>query len=241
MGADKAREESDLVRVLELTEEAVRLKLALGDTIREGTFAFSRQRYARGPHAVSETQYDLNTMRATTKISATPRSIDGPSGVSAPGSTSYTFNVVETPFDPEPEPEPEPKPAARSGKADDDGLRRRPKVKTNTEKFLERMEALGLRDQLAEVPREADRDDGKDDDASPPPIDIDAIRRKLGPRKPIHWFGGLPSPEMRSAEAAFTRCVQLCARVAEVESELRALTARARVDAVQLREVGDPS
>ena len=133
MGADKAREESDLVRVLELTEEAVRLKLALGDTIREGTFAFSRQRYARGPHAVSETQYDLNTMRATTKISATPRSIDGPSGVSAPGSTSYTFNVVETPFEPEPEPEPEPKPAARSGKADDDGLRRRPKVKTNTE------------------------------------------------------------------------------------------------------------
>ena len=53
MGADKAREESDLVRVLELTEEVVRLKLALGDTIREGTFAFSRQRYARGPHAVS--------------------------------------------------------------------------------------------------------------------------------------------------------------------------------------------
>ena len=114
-------------------------------------------------------------------------------------------------------------------------------MKTNTEKFLERMEALGLRDQLAEVPQEAGRDDGKNDDDAPPPIDVDAIRRKLGPRKPIHWFGGLPSPEMRSAEAAFTRCVQLCARVAEVESELRALTARAQVDAVQLREVGDPS
>ena len=110
MGADKAREESDLVRVLELTEEAVRLKLALGDTIREGTFAFSRQRYARGPHAVSETQYDLNTMRATTKMSATPRSIDGPSGVSAPRSTSYTFNVVETPPNPNPSPNPSPNP-----------------------------------------------------------------------------------------------------------------------------------
>ena len=94
MGADKAREESDLVRVLELTEEVVRLKLALGDTIREGTFAFSRQRYARGPHAVSESHYDLNTMRATTKMRAESRSIDGPSGVSAPRSTSYTFNVV---------------------------------------------------------------------------------------------------------------------------------------------------
>ena len=66
-------------------------------------------------------------------------------------------------------------------------------MKTNTEKFLEGWRRRGLRDQLAEVPREADRDDGKGDDASPPPIDIDAIRRKLGPRKPIHWFGGLPS------------------------------------------------
>ena len=77
MGVEgKVRAERDLVRALELTEELVQLKLALGDKIREGTFQFSRQRYARGPHAVSELQYNLNSMRATTKIRATPRSID---------------------------------------------------------------------------------------------------------------------------------------------------------------------
>jgi hypothetical protein len=55
MGVEgKVRAERDLVRALELTEELVQLKLALGDKIREGTFQFSRQRYARGPHAVSE-------------------------------------------------------------------------------------------------------------------------------------------------------------------------------------------
>ena len=54
MGVEgKVRAERDLVRALELTEELVQLKLALGDKIREGTFQFSRQRYARGPHAVS--------------------------------------------------------------------------------------------------------------------------------------------------------------------------------------------
>merc|ERR1712216_674080 len=147
MGVEgKVRAEHDLVRALELTEELVQLKLALGDNIREGTFQFSRQRYARGPHAVSESQYNLNSMRATTRIRATPRSIDDDSGASVPRSTTYAFDVVEIP------PEPEPEPKRVKDVVDDDGLRRRlPKVKSNHEKFLERMEALGLRDQLVEV------------------------------------------------------------------------------------------
>ena len=231
MGVEgKVREERDLVRALELTEELVQLKLALGDKIREGTFQFSRQRYARGPHAVSESQYNLNSMRATTKIRATPRSIDDVSGASVPRSTTYAFDVVEIP--PEPEPEPESEPKRVKDVVDDDGLRRRlPKVKSNHEKFLERMEALGLRDQLVEVKPENTHGAEAGDDESPPPVDYAALRRSLGPRKPIHWFGGFPTREMRSAEASFVRCVQLCARVAEVQSELRALTTRVDDDA----------
>ena len=88
-------------------------------------------------------------MRATTRIRATPRSIDDVSGASVPRSTTYAFDVVEIPPEPEPEPESEPK---RVKDVVDDGLRRRlPKVKSNHEKFLERMEALGLRDQLVDV------------------------------------------------------------------------------------------
>ena len=102
-------------------------------------------------------------------------------------------------------------------------------MKTNTEKFLERMEALGLRDQLAEVPQEAGRDDGKNDDDAPPPIDIDAIRRKLGPRKPIHWFG-CPAGDAVGG-GRLTRAYS-CARVSRRLNRSRALTARAQVDAV---------
>ena len=93
------------------------------------------------------------------------------------------------------------------------------------------MEALGLRDQLVEVKPEDTHGAEAGDDESQPPVDYAALRRSMGPRKPIHWFGGFPTREMRSAEASFTRCVQLCARVAEVQSELLALTTRVDADA----------
>ena len=226
------------MRVLELTEEVVRLKLALEDTIREGTFAFSRQRYARGPHAVSESHYDLNTMRATTKMRAeSARSTVHPAS-RRPGPRRTRSTWSRRP-EPKPEPEPEPKPAARSGKADDDGLRRRPKVKTNTEKFLEDG-GVGTRGPARGGPAGGGRDDGKRRRCTA------AHRRRrhsaqARSAKAHTLVVGLPSSgDIGRAEAGRSR-VHSCARVAEVESELRALTARAQVDAVQLREVGDPS
>ena len=60
----RATRERALVRVLELTEELVALKLELGARMKQGCFELASARYSR---PVSRTQYDM-TMRATTRV-----------------------------------------------------------------------------------------------------------------------------------------------------------------------------
>eukprot|EP00740_Mantoniella_antarctica_P017484 CAMPEP_0181392318 /NCGR_PEP_ID=MMETSP1106-20121128/26518_1 /TAXON_ID=81844 /ORGANISM="Mantoniella antarctica, Strain SL-175" /LENGTH=235 /DNA_ID=CAMNT_0023513415 /DNA_START=236 /DNA_END=942 /DNA_ORIENTATION=- len=65
-----AREERDLLEVLELTEELIRLKLALGGKMREGQIDIAAARYSRPHGGIGPTQYDMN-MEAQTKLTAT--------------------------------------------------------------------------------------------------------------------------------------------------------------------------
>ena len=71
----RAARERALVRVLELTEELVALKLELGARMKQGCFDLAAARYSR---PVSRTQYDMN-MRATTRV-VTRVSDDAPAG-----------------------------------------------------------------------------------------------------------------------------------------------------------------
>jgi hypothetical protein len=43
-------------------------------------------------------------------------------------------------------------------------------------------------------------------------------------RRPVHWFGAMPPPQLRRAEARFRRAAALVAEVATATAELRALT-----------------
>lgn len=103
--ADPARKERELFEVLELTEELIRLKLALGLKMREGHFDIAAARYS-SPHAgVSRTQFDMNmeaqTTLATTASRATAADEDdqegggGGEGGGALPSRWYRFEVVD--------------------------------------------------------------------------------------------------------------------------------------------------
>eukprot|EP00227_Mantoniella_beaufortii_P018168 CAMPEP_0197603600 /NCGR_PEP_ID=MMETSP1326-20131121/39539_1 /TAXON_ID=1155430 /ORGANISM="Genus nov. species nov., Strain RCC2288" /LENGTH=114 /DNA_ID=CAMNT_0043171127 /DNA_START=288 /DNA_END=629 /DNA_ORIENTATION=- len=68
---DREREEGELVEVLELSEELIRLKLALGQRMKDGYMSIAVARFTMGGgDRISQWQYDLN-MRAQARVTCT--------------------------------------------------------------------------------------------------------------------------------------------------------------------------
>lgn len=214
-GSPRADAERRLGRAFELAEELVTLKLALEAELREGRLDIAAARYARPSNPISRTQYDL-TMEARTRVELSARGEDA-----RPRARFTHFELV----DPDAEGSPD---AAATDRAASTSERRRvvPRGETTTRSpdAIETIEtsasAEGLRRRGAPTPSSPRRE------PEPPekPTDRVVSSRTRRMRRPVHWFGAMPPPQLRRAEARFRRAAALVAEVATATAELRALT-----------------
>jgi len=219
----RATRERALVRVLELTEELVALKLELGACMKQGCFELAAARYSR---PVSRTQYDM-TMRATTRVltrvsdnasmGGTPRGEATPGRSESAADAACASDVLHRRFAVATFETRGDDAAERSGEADAgerlDGLRRR----------------LTTTSAMPSTETQARDEDAFTTDHSYEEVSsfgvVDASERRVTPpRSPLAWFGAMPPPSLRRARRRFAECVELVAKIATVSSELRALT-----------------
>lgn len=220
----RATRERALVRVLELTEELVALKLELGACMKQGCFELAAARYSR---PVSRTQYDM-TMRATTRVltrvsdnasmGGTPRDEATPGRSESAADAACASDVLHRRFAVATFETRGDDAAERSGEADAGerlgGLRRR----LTTTSAMPSTETKAARDEDAFT-----TDHSYEEVSSFGVVDA-SERRVTPPRSPLAWFGAMPPPSLRRARGRFAECVELVAKIATVSSELRALT-----------------
>ena len=219
----RAARERALVRVLELTEELVALKLELGARMKQGCFDLAAARYSR---PVSRTQYDMTT-RATTRVvtvvpenapvGGMPRGEASPVRSESAADAAFASNALHRRFA-----------VATSGVS----------PRAGTSAAERRDEAVsgdggGLRRRLttaSATPQEAEARATNDKacvSASSFGVADANERRAEPPRSPLAWFGAMPPPSLRRARRRFAECVELVAKIATVSSELRAWTSDA--------------
>lgn len=218
-GSPRADAERRLGRAFELAEELVTLKLALEAELREGRLDIAAARYARPSNPISRTQYDL-TMEARTRVELSARGEDA-----RPRARFTHFELVDPDAEASPDAAATDRAASTSPPADE---RRRvvPRGETTTRSpdAIETIEtsasAEGLRRRGAPTPSSPRRE------SEPPeqPTDRVVSSRTRRMRRPVHWFGAMPPPQLRRAEARFRRAAALVAEVATATAELRALT-----------------
>jgi len=214
-GSPRADAERRLGRAFELAEELVTLKLALEAELREGRLDIAAARYARPSNPISRTQYDL-TMEARTRVELSARGEDA-----RPRARFTHFELV----DPDAEASPD---AAATDRAASTSERRRvvPRGETTTRSpdSIETIEtsasAEGLRRRGAPTPSSPRREPEPPEQPTGHLVSSRTRRR----RRPVHWFGAMPPPQLRRAEARFRRAAALVAEVATATAELRALT-----------------
>ena len=209
----RAARERALVRVLELTEELVALKLELGARMKQGCFDLAAARYSR---PVSRTQYDMN-MRATTRVvtrvsddapaGGTPRGEATPSRSGSAADTARDSGAPHRRFEVAASGSTTPRDAAErrdtsAVSGDGGGLRRRVATASATT-------PIGTNAREEEEEKKASRSDVVDGNDG---------------RSPLAWFGAMPPPSLRRARSRFVECVELVAKIATVSSELRAWT-----------------
>jgi len=213
-GSPRADAERRLGRAFELAEELVTLKLALEAELREGRLDIAAARYARPSNPISRTQYDL-TMEARTRVELSARGEDA-----RPRARFTHFELV----DPDAEATPD---AAATDRAASTSERRRVVPRGETTRSPDAIETIdtsasaeGLRRRGAPTPSSPRRE------PEPPeqPTDRVVSSRTRRMRRPVHWFGAMPPPQLRRAEARFRRAAALVAEVATATAELRALT-----------------
>ena len=213
-GSPRADAERRLGRAFELAEELVTLKLALEAELREGRLDIAAARYARPSNPISRTQYDL-TMEARTRVELSARGEDA-----RPRARFTHFELV----DPDAEGSPD---AAATDRAASTSERRRVVPRGETTRSPDAIETIetsasaeGLRRRGAPTPSSPRRE------PEPPeqPTDRVVSSRTRRMRRPVHWFGAMPPPQLRRAEARFRRAAALVAEVATATAELRALT-----------------
>jgi hypothetical protein len=221
-GSPRADAERRLGRAFELAEELVTLKLALEAELREGRLDIAAARYARPSNPISRTQYDL-TMEARTRVELSARGEDA-----RPRARFTHFELVDPDAEASPDAAATDRAASTSPPADE---RRRvvPRGETTTRSpdAIETIETIetsasaeGLRRRGAPTPSSPRRE------SEPPeqPTDRVVSSRTRRMRRPVHWFGAMPPPQLRRAEARFRRAAALVAEVATATAELRALT-----------------
>ena len=212
----RAARERAFLRVLELTEELVALKLELGACMKQGCFDLAAARYSR---PVSRTQYDMN-MRAITRVvthvsnsapvGGTARDEATPGRSESAADVAFASDVLHHRFA-----------VSASGACADDAAERRSEAVSG--------DGGGLRRRLmtASVMREEEEacttNDARERSSSFGVADANE-RCAEPPRSPLAWFGALPPPSLRRARRRFAECVELVAKIATVSSELRAWT-----------------
>jgi hypothetical protein len=215
-GSPRADAERRLGRAFELAEELVTLKLALEAELREGRLDIAAARYARPSTPISRTQYDL-TMEARTRVELSARGEDA-----RPRARFTHFELVDPDAEGSPDAAATDRAASSSPPADE---RRRVVPRGETTRSPDAIETIetsasaeGLRRRGAPSPSSPRREP-----EPPEPTDLVSSRTRRR-RRPVHWFGAMPPPQLRRAEARFRRAAALVAEVATATAELRALT-----------------
>jgi hypothetical protein len=215
-GSPRADAERRLGRAFELAEELVTLKLALEAELREGRLDIAAARYARPSNPISRTQYDL-TMEARTRVELSARGEDA-----RPRARFTHFELVDPDAEGSPDAAATDRAASSSPPADE---RRRVVPRGETTRSPDAIETIetsasaeGLRRRGAPSPSSPRREP-----EPPEPTDLVSSRTRRR-RRPVHWFGAMPPPQLRRAEARFRRAAALVAEVATATAELRALT-----------------
>jgi|AntAceMinimDraft_12_1070368.scaffolds.fasta_scaffold20405_3 hypothetical protein len=222
-----AREERDLLEVLELTEELIRLKLALGGKMREGQIDIAAARYSRPHGGIGPTQYDMN-MEAQTKLTATTCSrvaeddlrqgggreedSKGGEGGRAQPLPWYQFEVVAAAFGG----------VAHGADGGGEGIRRRAGAGIGTNDGSASNGSSGSVSGNGGGEGDGRAAEGKEEEGRE--TGGAAVIPRARPRKPVNWFGGMVNPQLRRAEKSFTGAVELVAQIATVSSKLLALT-----------------
>jgi hypothetical protein len=220
----RATRERALVRVLELTEELVALKLELGARMKQGCFELASARYSR---PVSRTQYDM-TMRATTRVltrvsdnasvGGTPRGEATPGRSESAADAACASDVLHRRFA-----------VATFETRGDDAAAERSGEAVAGERLGGLRRRLTTTSAMPSTETHARDEDAFTTDHSHEEVSsfgvVDASERRVLPhRSPLAWFGAMPPPSLRRARRRFAECVELVAKIATVSSELRALT-----------------
>jgi hypothetical protein len=245
-----AREERALFEVLDLAEELIRLKLALGKKIKEGHFDIAAARYSR-PHAsIGRTQYDMNmeaqvTLATTTSSRVTEEDDKGGEARGGGGAKGgggepppspplwYQFEVMDASSA-----------AASSGAAGAGGgaddvlgrgggegveggtMRRRVGAGVESSRGGDSKGGGGGVDGSVGVVdgREGDEEEREEKVGAGKTSSDNAAAAVVKVRTPVDWFGVMVPPQLRRAERSFRTAVDLVAQIATISSKLRALT-----------------
>lgn len=228
---DPARVEREMVEILELTEELIALKLALGLKMKEGHFDIAAARYSRPHMGIGQAQYDLNMTAQTALVVTRACASDDDARDAGKTETSgndqngraeglellpwHRFEVLNT-----------------SSDVSATGVDRDTTLKGSREDGMRRRATGGRVNGGGEASSGAvcatdgcGREETSSGNERSTGNKRDEETKKVRRRVPLDWFGVMVPLQLRRAEKTFKTAIDLVARIATVSSRLRALTA----------------